>query len=268
MEGKHSISPGYPCPMATCAYVSKTKDDCQKHCWLKHQKKLSYRGAIPRNPGPRNPGTLEPVGNPSALVMRELSEEEEKLMVKREETLAPNDDVVQSDIKCDICGRAFNFLGSLKAHMKMYHENKFAKPNQVASESALINNVKDLLKREESNPSCAVPMCSVSEMLYPFPIEKEEHSAWLKAIGRNRRYIRPGGLGICGDHFNPDDFTVVEGTDKPTLNPGALPSLFMGRKKPRERCIVDHCDSSDGDDVTVHKWTAKDAVVHEKWLAF
>ena len=42
MEGKHSISPGYPCPM--CTWVSKTKDDCQRHCRLKHGTSISYRG--------------------------------------------------------------------------------------------------------------------------------------------------------------------------------------------------------------------------------
>ena len=43
MEGKHSVGPGYPCPM--CAYVAKTKDDCQTHGRLKHHATFSYRKA-------------------------------------------------------------------------------------------------------------------------------------------------------------------------------------------------------------------------------
>ena len=232
MEGKHSIGPGYPCPMPMCAYVSRTKDDCQKHCWLRHQKKLSYRGLIPRNPH-------KPDDNPSARGVKVLKDHSE--LEEEEETLA--------------------------------------------SESALVNDVKGLLTKEKEKYlsegevyyddenaqgalCCLVSTCDVQDMLYTFPIEQEKHNAWLKAIGRKGRNYRPEDRRICGDHFKTEDFVMVEGTEKPTLILGALPTLFLGRRKPRERCIVDNCDSGDGDAVTIHRWTAMDAVTHEKWLTF
>ena len=73
-----------------------------------------------------------------------------------------------------------------------------------------------------------MPTCDVQEMLYPFPKEKGKYEAWLKAIGYKSKKVgwslfKPGYLGVCGDHFKPEDFTIVEGKDKPTLNPEAIP---------------------------------------------
>ena len=110
-------------------------------------------------------------------------------------------------------------MGSLQAHVNMIHKNQ---------NGLKIKDDNAGQSRKMHNLCCAVTTCNVQEMLYPFPIEIEQYNAWLKVIGLRKKgnYIRPGWLGVCGDHFNPDDFTVVEGSDKPALNPGALPSLF------------------------------------------
>ena len=53
MEQKHSIGPGYPCPL--CLYVAKTKDDCQKHGKLMHRAIFSYRRAARNKPFENKP---------------------------------------------------------------------------------------------------------------------------------------------------------------------------------------------------------------------